>query len=66
MTAPTSHLERMRQSINLLPQAGREVIDALFVRGLSEKAACEALKISAEELAKRRSTALRSLMTAVR
>lgn len=66
MTTAASHLERMRQSINLLPQSGRDVIDALFVRGMSEKATCEALKISMEELARRRSAALRSLMTAVR
>jgi DNA-directed RNA polymerase specialized sigma24 family protein len=66
MTSATSHLERMRQSINLLPQTGRDVIEALFVRGMSDKAACEALKISHEELAKRRRSALRSLMTAVR
>lgn len=66
MTNATSHLERMRQSIHLLPQAGRDVIEALFVKGLSEPAACEALKITQEELVRRRSTALRSLMTAVR
>lgn len=66
MTTATSHLERMQQSISLLPQSGRDVIEALFVCGLSEKAACVKLNISVEELAKRRSAALRSLMTAAR
>ncbi len=65
-TAPggESRIQQMLNAKDRLPEPLRRIFDALYVRGLAEEQACEALQISQEALTNGKQTLIRSLKAA--
>lgn len=65
MTSNISHIERLFEAIDKLPDEGRALMRALYCRGMTEEQVCAELNIDSVELDARRSRNLRALMLAV-
>lgn len=60
-----SQIERLCKAIEKLPEDGRQLMKALYFKGLSEQQVCVELNINHDELEARRSRSLQALMSAV-